>query len=417
MLRGGRGSLKSWGISDALLIRGWERPTRWLCAREFQSSIRESVHQLLEEQIERLGLSAAYRVEKQGIFGRHHATEFTFTGLSDETSESIKSYEGYDGAWVEEARVLTQTSLNKLLPTIREEASEIWFSYNPELETDAIHVFADSLTPEDGIVIDLNWRDNPWFNGTIEAERLRAQRTLPKLDYENIWEGRIRPTVEGAIYADEVAEMYAERRVGLFPYDPNLLVYPVFDIGWNDKMSIGMYQRVASQMRKVNYLDKKKTYAWYSQQLAKLDYNWGTLFLPHDGGHGNVQTGKTGQEVLQELGWEVKVLPKIDPKEGIRAARLQLKTLFVNLPEKIAKQDVEDGAFHGDAHLDGVHEALPSVENPKTTREPAGPLHDEFSHGADEWRYAAQAAPMMDNNAYEQLPRRRRLLGNGGSDE
>lgn len=384
--------MKSWGISDALLIRGWERPTRWLCAREYQSSIKESVHQLLEEQIERLGLSAAYRVEKQGIFGKHHATEFTFTGLSDETAESIKSYEGYDGAWVEEARVLTQRSLNMLTPTIRKPGSEIWFSYNPELSSDPIHVFADSLDPSEGIVIDLNWRDNPWFNSTLEAERQRAKRTMSKADYENIWEGKTLPAIAGAIYAEEMGKMDAERRVGDFPYDPFHRVHPVFDMGWNDHMSIGLWQRHVSQLRCVDYLeDSHKTLDHYSAELRKLPYNYGTVFVPHDGDHGDYKTGKTAKKILEDLGWTVVALPQGDFSDELRTARMTLGQVFINRA-KCAR------------FLECLRRYRRAIN--KQTLEPGDPVHDEFSHGADMYRYAAVAAPqMVDQQQGLKLPR------------
>jgi phage terminase large subunit len=407
VLRGGRASVKSWSIARALVIIGASRKLQVLCAREYQSSIRESVHKLLSNQIELLGLSSLYEIQQAGIYGPH-GTQFAFVGLSDKTAENLKSYEDFDVAWVEEARNTTQRSWNILRPTIRKDGSEIWVSFNPELDTDPVWTMFVEDPPEGTFTIELNWRDNLWFNSVLEAERQDAQRKLPKVDYENIWEGKCRPTVEGAIYADEVAEMYSQRRVGLFPYDPHLLVYPVFDIGWNDSMSIGMYQRHVSQMVKVNYLENDhKTYDWYSQEMAKLNYNWGTLFLPHDGNTANVQTGLSGKDVLTDLGWEVKVLEKIDPREGIRMARMALKNLFVNLPVKEAKQSVEDGAYRGCARwMECMKRYRRTI--PKTTMEPGEPLHDQYSHGADQWRYAAQAAPMMDNNAYEQPPRRRR---------
>ena len=407
VLRGGRGSVKSWSIARALLIIGSHRKLQVLCAREYQSSIKESVHKLLANQIELLGLSSVYEVQESGIYGPL-GTQFAFVGLSDKTAENLKSYEDFDVAWVEEARNTTDRSWHILRPTIRKEGSEIWISFNPELDTDPVWRMFVEDPPPGTFSIELNWRDNPWFNSILEAERADAERKLPRVDYENIWEGQCRPTAEGAIYADEVAEMYSNRRVGLFPYDPHLLVYPVFDIGWNDSMSIGMYQRHASQMVKINYLENDhKTYDWYSKEMAKLEYNWGTLFLPHDGATANPQTGKTGQQVLIDLGWEVKVLEKVNPEEGIRMGRMALKNLFVNLPEKEAKQSAEDGSYRGCARwMECMKRYRRTI--PKTTMEPGGPLHDQYSHGADEWRYAAQAAPQMDNNVYELPPRRRR---------
>jgi phage terminase large subunit len=146
------------------------------------SAIRESVHQLIASQIEALGLSSAYRIEARAIYG-HNGTEFTFAGLADQTAESIKSYEAYDVAWIEEARVLSQRSLNILLPTIRKSRSQVIFTYNPELDTDPVHEFAASLQPGEGCVCDMHYQDTTamlrHFTGIRRCSwpRSRAART------------------------------------------------------------------------------------------------------------------------------------------------------------------------------------------------------------------------------------------------
>jgi phage terminase large subunit len=395
VLHGGRASVKSWSIAAALVIIGASRKLQVLCAREYQSSIRESVHKLLGNTIERLGLSGVYDVQQSGIYGPN-GTQFAFVGLSDKTAENLKSYEDFDVAWVEEARNTSHRSWNILRPTIRKPGSEVWISFNPELDTDPVWTMFVEDPPPNTFLVELNWRDNPWFNSVLEAERTDAERKLPKVEYENIWEGKCRPTVAGAIYADEVAEMYADDRVGLYPHDPHLLVHPVWDLGWNDKMAIGLYQRVASQLRKIGYLENDhKTLDWYSRELRKLPYNWGTLFLPHDGDHGDFKTGKSTKALLEALGWHVEVLPLIPVVDGIRAARMAFKTLYVHRDQTEPKEGTQhDGGFHGCARwLECAKRYRRSV--PLSTGEPGQPLHDEYSHGADEWRYAAQAAPLM----------------------
>lgn len=407
VLHGGRASVKSWSVARALVIIGAQRKLQVLCAREFQSSIRESVHKLLANQIELLGLSTLYDVQQSGIYGPND-TQFAFVGLSDKTAENLKSYEDFDVAWVEEARNTTDRSWNILRPTIRKEGSEIWITFNPELDTDPVWKMFVEDPPPDTFCIQLNWRDNPWFNSVLQAERLDAQRKLPKVDYENIWEGKCRPTVEGAVYADEVAEMQADGRIGLFPHDPSLVVHTVYDLGWNDKMAIGLYQRVASQLRKIGYLENDhKTLDWYSRRLRKLPYNWGTAFLPHDGDHGDFKTGKSAKAILEALGWRVEVLPLIPVADGIRAARMAFKTLYVHKAPTESKEGDpfspdEDGrpvgGFMGCARwIECAKRYRRSV--PKTTGEAAAPVHDQYSHGMDEWRYAAQAAPLMLNES------------------
>lgn len=388
-IRGGRGSSKSWSVARALLIKGVHKPLRILCTREVQQSIRDSVHKLLCDQIQALNLGSLYGVEQRAITGRI-GTEFMFAGLSDQTAESLKSYEGVDIVWLEEAQVITKRSWTILIPTIRKDGSEIWATWNPELDTDETYVRLVESPPEDIIHIELNWRDNPWFSEVLEKERLHAKATLSTDEYENIWEGKCRKAISGAIYADEVIALHNDHRIGDFPVDPHKLVYPVFDLGWNDQMSIGLVQRNISQMRFVDYIeDSHKTLDWYSRELRTRPYNWGKIILPHDGSHKDYKTGRSAQEILQDLKWEVEVLPNMSVAEGIRATRMMLKQAYMDR-EKCAR----------------LIECLKRYRRtiPSTTGEPSAPLHDQYSHGADMTRYVAMAAPMMDNELTMQLP-------------
>ena len=131
---GGRGGAKSWGIARALLILGAKSPIRILCAREFQASIKDSVHKLLCDQIDALGLLPFYEITQTSIRG-FNGTEFAFVGLKNNPT-NIKSFEGVDICWVEEAQTVSRLSWNVLIPTIRKQGSEIWISFNPDLETD-----------------------------------------------------------------------------------------------------------------------------------------------------------------------------------------------------------------------------------------------------------------------------------------
>ena len=212
VLHGGRGGAKSWGIARALLILGAQSKLRILCTREVQRSIKDSVHKLLSDQIQGLGLGHFYDVQAAVIRGAN-GTEFLFAGLSDMTAESVKSFEGVDIVWCEEAQAISKRSWDILIPTIRKEGSEIWISLNPELDTDETYTRFIASPPPDAVVIQINYPDNPWFPKVLEQERLHAKATMPKADYENIWEGKCRPAVSGAIYAEEVADMVAGGRI------------------------------------------------------------------------------------------------------------------------------------------------------------------------------------------------------------
>jgi predicted phage terminase large subunit-like protein len=187
--RGGRGSAKSWSIARLLAVRGYVQPTRWLCCRETQKSIKESSHRLLSDQIQALGLGRFYEIQRDAIKGPN-GTEFAFAGLKEHTADSIKSYEGFDGAWIEEAHTVSDRSANVLIPTIRKSGSELWWSYNPEQDEDFVHQLA-AQADEDTLVVDINWRDNPWFPQELEKERLKLQAVNDDL-YQHVWEGKCR---------------------------------------------------------------------------------------------------------------------------------------------------------------------------------------------------------------------------------
>ena len=382
---GGRGGAKSWGFARALLIKGAERPLRILCTREIQKSIKDSVHKLLGDQIQALGLGSFYEVQSAVIKGRN-GTEFLFAGLSDLTAESIKSFEGVDIVWCEEAQAISKRSWDILIPTIRKDGSEIWVSMNPELDTDETwQRFVLNPAP-DSVVIQINYRDNPWFPEVLEKERQHAQATMPAADYQNIWEGKCRPAVIGAIYADEVARLHEERRFTDVAYDPAFKVHVIWDLGWNDAMSLILVQRQLSTLRVIEYLeDNRKTLDWWSNELKKRPYNWGSLWLPHDGTHGNIQSGRSAKDVLQSLGWDVEITPNNTVEFGIRAARMALAQTYIDRTK-----------------ASRLLECLKRYRRgvPVATGEPGKPVHDEWSHGADAFRYLAINADSLTNETW-----------------
>src|SRR4051812_34892746 len=154
---GGRGGAKSWGFARALLILGAQRTLRILCARETQKSIADSVYKLLCDQISDLGLSQFYEITKTNIRGAN-GTEFTFAGIRQSSVGDIKSYEGCDICWVEEAQIVSKRSWEILIPTIRKDGSEIWISFNPDLETDETYKRFVISPPSESSPVKINWR-------------------------------------------------------------------------------------------------------------------------------------------------------------------------------------------------------------------------------------------------------------------
>lgn len=395
-LKGGRGSAKSWSVARALLIQGAMQPHRILCTREVQKSIKQSVHQLLKDQIQALNLGGFYQVLETEIRGKN-GTSFHFSGLSDHTADSIKSFEGCTRVWIEEGQAITKRSWQILTPTIRAVGSEIWVTYNPQLETDETHLRAVSEKKDpDTITVDINYWDNPWFPEVLEKERQHAQKTLPKEEYAHIWEGRCMPAVQGAIYFNEVAAAEATGRIGRFPYDPMLKVHRVWDMGWNDCMAIILAQRHGSAVNIVGYVTgTHRTTADYISEFRGEKYrgwNWGNDFLPHDGFANNRQTGKADADVLRGLGCTVVQTPNMDVEQGIRQARLLFPRVYID-KQSTASLDPE---------LPGLVECLKRYRRRvnQQTGTPEAPLHDVHSNGADAFRYLALNAEQMTNESW-----------------
>lgn len=387
---GGRGGAKSWNFARALLLEAAERPLRVLCTREVQKSIKDSVHQLLSDQIDLLGLTGFYRITRDEITG-DNGSRFVFSGLSDQTSDSLKSMEGVDRCWCEEAHKISRRSWDLLVPTIRKPGSEIWVSLNPELDTDETYIRFVENPPPDAVVVAINWRDNPWFPDVLDKERREFLRQVSigirtQDEYDNIWEGKCRAAVEGAIYAQEVARLQQERRLCRIPHDPLLPVHAVWDLGWNDAMVVGMWQKSPMGLMLIDSLIV--THTTYADVVALLNsrgYRWGNDFLPHDGKHKNPQTGESAEALLRRLKRDVREVPDVGIEAGIKAVRQAFGRIWV------------DEATGDNRRVVNALKRYRRVVN-ATTNEPGPPLHDENSHAADMVRYAVVVADQMNND-------------------
>lgn len=377
---GGRGSAKSWSFARALLLLGTEHKLRILCTREVQKSIKDSVHKLLGDQIQALDLGGFYEVLENEIRGQN-GTEFTFAGLANHTVESIKSYEGVDIVWVEEAQTVEKRSWEILIPTIRKDESEIWITFNPSLDTDETWVRFVENTPPNAFVAQVNYTDNPWFPEVLEQERLHCKATNPE-DYSNIWEGICRAAVEGAIYSKEIATAVLEERIRPVPYDPRIKVHTIWDLGWNDSMSIILVQKGIAELRIIGYIeDSFRTLDSYAAELNLMRLNWGYDWLPHDGNTKDFKTGKSSHEILRSFGRRTKETPQIGIEPGIKAARMTLPRCYF---DKVKTTRLIECLKRYRRHM-------------SKNGEPGAPVHDEFSHGADVTRYLGVVADLIRN--------------------
>lgn len=371
---GGRGGAKSWGIARALLILGAKKPMRILCAREFQASIKDSVHKLLCDQIEALGLLPFYEITQSSIRG-FNGTEVAFVGLKNNPT-NIKSFEGVDVCWVEEAQTVSRLSWNILIPTIRKQGSEIWVSFNPDLETDETYQRFVVKPPRDCISMRVNWSDNPWFPETLRLEK-DALKERDQQAYNQVWEGMCRRTVDGAIFGNEMEQAEKDGRLMKVPYDPTKPVHAVCDLGWSDATAWWFVQFIGMETRLIRYFEgSQRTMTSYLAQLQTFGYVYDTIWLPHDAENKTLAAaGRTIEEIVRNAGFKTSVMPRVPVVDSINAAR----TIFPNL------------WFDRDNCADGLNclRHYRYEVDADTGQFSKSPLHDQYSHGADAFRYIA----------------------------
>lgn len=375
VLYGGRGSGKSWGVARALLVIGIQKPIRVLCARELQNSITDSVHALLADQIKSMKLEEFYEIQNTVIYGKN-GTEFLFAGLKHNITK-IKSFEGVDLCWVEEAQTVSKSSWDTLIPTIRKEESEIWITFNPELDTDETYKRFVVIPPSNAIVQKVNWSDNPWFPQVLRDEK----DDLKERDmdaYLNVWEGNTRQVLDGSVYATELRKAQEESRIKDVNVDLSIPVSTFWDIGWADLNSIWFVQTVpGGEVRVIDfYQNCQKTIDHYVQVLQTKGYTYRDHWLPHDAEHKNM-TGKSVKDIMQNMGLPVRITPKLSISDGINAARMLMNRCYFD----------QNRCAEG---LQALRHYRYDVD-PDTKLFSKTPLHDQNSHAADAWRYTAVA--------------------------
>ena len=202
ILEGGRGGMKSWGVARCLLILALQRRLRILCTREYMTSIEDSVYKLLIDQIRDMNMGAWFTATRRSIYSTS-GSEFLFTGLADlqqlKSRTKVKSFEGIDICWVEEAETITDESWQLLIPTIRKPGSEIWVVYNPNLATDATYRRFHDDPPKGARVVVINWRDNLWLSRELSMEKDHLFRTDPEAA-AHVWDGELRKHAEAAVF-------------------------------------------------------------------------------------------------------------------------------------------------------------------------------------------------------------------------
>jgi phage terminase large subunit len=395
---GGRGGSKSHFFAEKAVLKNFQSPAKGVCIREVQESIKDSVKALIEQKIQKFGLGSFFEITRDEIRGANGSL-MIFKGMQSYNAENIKSLEGFDWAWVEEAQTLSAVSLRMLRPTIRKEGSEIWFSWNPRHDTDAVDQFLRGPNkPKDAIVVEVNWNDNPWLPEVLRAEKDADYAADPEMA-EHVWGGGYEIISEGSYYGKLLAEAEKQGRIGNFPAKPNSLTKTSWDIGVDDYTAVWFVQDDGFQATVVDYYEvsgdgaddivaacmpevfippkmDERWLGWSKEQVLEdlgrqAPFKYGTSFLPHDIKFREWGAGaRTRIESLSSFG--VRNIAKgaaANPADRIQAVRRILPVVRFNNTPRVAV-----GLKRLRRYRRKFNDQLQTYTTPE---------HDENSHGAD----------------------------------
>lgn len=402
---GGRGSGKSHFfaglmIEEALMTPGY----RAVCIREVQKSLKQSAKRLLEDKLQDFGLGGAhgFKVFREVIETPGDGV-ITFTGMQDHTADSVKSLEGFDRAWVEEAQSLSDRSMSLLRPTIRKEGSELWFSWNPQRANDPVDMMLrGATTPTGAKVVRANWSDNPWLPSVLEQERRDCLAATPER-YGNIWEGEYATVLEGAYFAKHLTEAQLEGRIGFVARDPLAKIYACWDIGGtsgrSDATAIWIVQFIGTEVRVLDYYEAVgQPFDAHVYWLRSSGYEDALCVLPHDGRKHDTVFSVTPEGYLRQAGFTVDLIPN----QGKGAALQRIEAVRNIMPFCRFNAETTEG---GREALGWYHEKRDEIRGIGL-----GPDHDWSSHCADAFGAVALYQKMAVRQTARQ-PMRRKLQG------
>lgn len=379
---GGRGGTKSHFFADQVIVAGLQGK-RVVCIREVQNSIKDSVRQLIVDKIVKYGLNESFEVLDSEIRCPHGGI-IIFKGMQSYNAANIKSLEGFDIAWVEEAQTLSQASLDMLRPTLRKEGSELWFSWNPRHKTDPVDKFFRKNPPPDAVSVMINWMDNPWFPDVLRRE-MEHDFEVDEDKAEHIWNGAY-GNAQGSILGKWVSKAIREGRINPNVYfDPQGAPLEISsDIGFRDTATWWYWQRCVGGFRVVKYegdsgLDADDWIPRIQQSIGALGIRTlGKIWLPHDARAKTFQSKHTTiEKFLSAFGPDkVAIVPQSKKSDQISAAR----------------RVIDKCEFHVDACEEGI-DGLAAWEfeyNEETGIFSREPLHNWASHPADGFAYGCQ---------------------------
>jgi phage terminase large subunit len=388
-VHGGRGSGKTHffgelAIDEAVRFPGdFGEGLRMVCLREIQKDLTQSSKMIIEDKLAKHGLSEAdgfkvfrdvIETPKDGII--------IFKGMRDYTAESVKSLERFRRAWIDEGQAFSARSLSLLRATIhRWPGSEIWASWNPTRKNDAVDDFfrGPNGPPSGSVVVQANWRDNPFWNESAEEERLTELKLYPER-YDHTYEGGYARAFEGAYFAKQIIEARAQGRIGrgVIPADPLLPIKIFVDIGGAgakaDAMSLWVTQWVGPQIRVLDYIEGLgQPLEYYVNELRSRKFERAVIQLPHDGTNANAITGKRYVDHWREAGFDC---PEPIPNQGAGAAMMRVEATRRVFPFCwFSETPAVEGGLNA---LGYYHEKKDETRNIGL-----GPDHDWSSHAAD----------------------------------
>lgn len=370
---GGRGSAKSHSFATALVAMAAARGLRVVCAREIQKSLRDSVKQLIEDKIKALGLSGAFDVLDTEIRHKTNGSRFVFIGMW-RNPDAVKSLEGADIFWGEEASAFSDRSIKIIRPTMRKPGSELWFSWNPEFDHDPVDQLfrGEQGPPPDSLVVEVSWRDNPWFDKSpLKAEMEFDYRSDPA-KAEHVWGGGYVTAIDGAYYAASLAKAREEGRIGFVPTDPLVQKRATWDLGVSDSTAIWVSQWVDREIRVIDYIEGQgQPLAYYINELRSRGHGDALCILPHDGAQRDAVSAVRYEDHVRSAGFETQIVAN----QGRGAAMLRIEALRRLFGSLLFH---EETTRHGLKALGAYHEKRDDKRNIGL-----GPNHDWSSHAAD----------------------------------
>jgi phage terminase large subunit len=376
---GGRDSGKSWNFARALLLLATASPLQIFCCREWQTSMRDSVHKLLKEQVVRMGLSRYFEVQ-QAIIRGHNGALFVFTGLANDP-QGIKSAESFDVAWIEEAYAISKDSWTHLEPTIRRKDAEICVSFNPDEERDFIYQrFVVGPPPPDAMVRQFNWQQNPWVSETLRAGREHMRDTDPEL-YRTVYGGLCKQFNSSVIFGGKY-----ERGILAIPEDRVIRNHegwdgPYYGFDWGFSQDPTVLIKLYLKGKEILYIEKE----------------WSGV---------GVELDDIGPRCLEVMPEARNCTARADNSRPETISHVRSKSGINVIAAEKWKGSIEDGIAWLKSHRQiVVHPSCTriyaefgaySYKRDRRTGEITSDIEDRNNHGIDAVRYAAE--PMIQRS-------------------